>query len=164
MTTRFIPSDYSKVLILPAVASLAAPTRSEINAGTILCSPGNTTVNGLIAINGLETQPSDVAGPDANSRVDKMYPGRKTLPTATLEFWDNSTGTSAIRTALAEDTVGYLVIMKYGDVAARRCETWPGRVSNLSDSMVSNANELARFIVSWVVTDEPAKNAVIPAA
>lgn len=163
MTTRFIPSNYSKVLILPAVSSLAAPTRSEINAGTILCSPGNTTVNGLIAINGLETQPNDIAGPDANSLEDKMYKGRKTLPTATLEFWDNSTGTSSIRTALAEDTTGYLVIMKYGDVEARRCETWPGRVSNVTDSQITNANELARFVVSWVVTGSPSKTAVIPA-
>lgn len=165
MADRFIPSDYAVVVIAPTVADLSAPTRSEINAGTVLASPDmGDEILGLEAIAGLERQEQTVTGADVNSRVDKKYPGRQQLPDATLTFFDADDGSGAIRTALAEGTTGVLIIMKYGDVAGRRCECWPGRVSTVNDSQITSANELAKFVATWVVNAEPNTDAVIPAA
>jgi len=163
VTTPFIVSGVFKGVLAPAVASLAGPTRAEIAAGTIFASAGNTMGTGLVSIAGLETQPQDIAGPDVNSRVDKMYKGRKTLPTATIQFKDTADGSGALKAAFAEDVAGFVILMHYGDVAARNCEVWPGRVTDVNRSQVTSANELAMWTVSWVCTEEPEKDAVIPA-
>lgn len=165
MGTRFIVSGVAKVVFAPAVATLAAPSRVEITAGTVLASPSlSTTVMGLESISGLELQEQPVVGADVNSVVDKKYKGRKSLPDAVLTFFDDSDGGGAIRTAVAPDTSGYLIVMKYGDVATERCEVWPGRFTTLNDSQVSSANELAKFMATFVVDNAPSQNAVIPAA
>ncbi len=165
MGTRFIPSEVAKVVFAPAVSSLAAPSRAEITAGTVLASPSNsTTVMGLESITGLELQEQPVVGPDVNSKVDKKYTGRKSLPDAVLTFYDDSDGGGSIRTALAAGTAGYLIIMPYGDTAGERCEVWPGRVATVNNTQISAANELTKFMATFVVDNAPSQVAVIPAA
>ena len=44
---RFRPNNKAKVVFAPAVANLAAPTTAEINAGTVLCTPGTYAADGL---------------------------------------------------------------------------------------------------------------------
>ena len=71
---------------------------------------------------------------------------------------------TTVRPALAEGTAGYMIRMPEGDVPTDRCEVWPVRVSALNDSAITSANEAKTFMVTFAVTSEPNKNAVIPAA
>lgn len=160
---RHMKAGTARVIFAPAVASLAAPTRAEITAGTVLAEPGTTVVVGMKEMNGWETSPSDIAVPDVNTTFDGTIPGRKAASSPSVTFYDD-TAASTIRTAQAEGTAGYMIIMPYGDTEAKRCEVWPCRVSALNDSQVTNANEAATFTAMYATTGEPDKAAAIPAA
>jgi len=158
---RFHPSNKTKVVIAPAVASLAAPSGPEITAGTVLTVAASTTLAGLVEMSGFETAPSDISVPDVGTSFDGMIPGRRAASAASMTFYDDD-ASSTIRTALAEGTVGYIIIMPYGQTAGRRCEVWPVRVSAVNDSQITSANEAKKFVVSMSVTADPSKVAVVP--
>lgn len=159
---RFHPSNKTKVVFAPAVASLAAPSRAEITAGTVLTVAAGTTVAGLVEMAGFETAASDITVPDVATDYDATIPGRKQASNASLTFYDDD-ASATVRTALAENTAGYVIIMPYGDVPTKRCEVWPVRVSALNDSQITSANEAKKFMVNVSITASPNKNAVIPA-
>jgi len=159
---RYHSSNKAKVVFAPAVSSLAAPTRVEIAAGTVLTVAGSTAAAGLIEDSGFETTPSDITVPDVGTDFDGTIPGRQAASSASLKFYDDD-ATSTIRTALAEGTAGYIIRMPYGDVEAKRCEVWPVRVSALNDSAITSANEAKTFMVTLATTSEPSKVAVVPA-
>lgn len=163
MSERYIPSGVSKVVVAPAVANLAAPTRSEINAGTVLSAPGVDQTDGLIALEGFESESSNITTPDVSSDFDTTIPGRESASDGKISCYDPDDGVSAKRTALAEGTVAVVIIMKNGDVAGRRCQCWPIRVSALNDSQVNADNSAATWTAAVTFPRRPRKDAVVPA-
>lgn len=159
---RFHPSNKSKVVFAPAVASLSAPSRAEITAGTVLTVAGSTTLAGLKEMSGWETAASDITVPDVGTDHDGVIPGRTSTSTATMTFYDDD-ASSTIRTACAEDTTGYIILFPYGDSTGVRVETWPVRVSTLNDSQITSANEAKTFTVTFSVTSKPNKSGTCPA-
>lgn len=152
-----------KVVFAPAVASLAAPTRAEINAGVVLVNPGVYQDDGLVTMAGFETAPAFIDVPDAATDTTPRIPGRKGSVDASLTFYETNTGISPNRAALAEGTSGYLIRMPYGDVATRRAEVWPITTGAVNTSQLDNGNDAGTFTVNVAVTAPPVKNAVIPA-
>lgn len=152
-----------KVVFAPAVASLAAPTRSEIDNGVVLVNPGVYQDDGLVTMTGFETAPAFIDVPDAATDTTPRIPGRKGSVDASLTFYETNTGTSPNRTALAEGTSGFLIRMPYGDVATRRAEVWPITTGAVNTSQLDNGNDAGTFTVNVAVTAPPEKNAVIPA-
>lgn len=159
---RFFPSAKSKVVFAPAVANLAAPSGAEITAGTVLTVPASTVAAGLIALDNWETDGANIEVPDVASTFDKTIPGRSSAKEPSAAFYDDDAASVAIRTALAEGTAGFMIIMKMGQTTGRRCEVWPCRVNTLNDSQVHNKNEAAQFSATFAITDAPNKNAVVP--
>lgn len=163
MANRFIPSAVSKVVFAPSVSNLAAPSSGEISAGVALLTPGTSIVEGLKEMAGWETDSADVVVPDAATRFDNTIPGRTSAKSPTTLHYSDETGApGTIRTALAEGTAGYMIIMKQGQTTGRRCEVWPCRVSTIVDSPVNSGNEASMFTVKWTISASPNKTAVVP--
>lgn len=161
MGSRYIPSGNAKVVFAPSISSTSAPTVAEINAGTVLTVPGSTATAGLAEMSNWETAASNIEVPDVASTFDKTIPGRTKAGEPSISFYDDSAGTSTVRTALAEGTAGYMVIMRYGQTVGKRAEVYPCKVSALNDSQVNNKNEPAMFTAVFAITDTPNKNASI---
>lgn len=157
---KFIRRGTEKWVFTPTVASKAAPTRSEITAGTVLTVPGGAAT--LSATTGFTGEISQVPLPSMASLFTPSLPGEQTTGTPSLTFYDDTTVTT-IRTALADGTSGFIIRMSYGDVPTRRCSVWPIIVGGTNDSDATTANEPATFVVSIGITDPPEKNAVVPA-
>lgn len=151
-----------KVVFAPSVASLAAPSRAEINAGVVLVTPGVYAHEGLQEMGGFEAASTFIDVPDASTDFDGKIPGRKQAGDPTLTFYESDSG-SPIRTALAEGTQGYVIRMPYGDVATKRCEVYPVTVASTNTSQLTSGNDAATFEVAMAITANPNKQAVIPA-
>jgi hypothetical protein len=158
---RYFDRKTSRIVFAPSVASKAAPTRAEINAGTVLGEPGSAAAEAIAEVGGWLSRNNPIAVPDLNSDFDKTIPGTFSADNPTMTFYADKTA-RPIRTALAEGTFGYMICMWEGDVAARKCQVWPVRVAANND-MPSLGNEAHRFEVQFAPEDAPEKNAVVPA-
>jgi len=156
---RYKPSNKAKVVFAPAVASLAAPTQAEINAGTVLCTPGTFVAAGLRELQNFESSATFIDTPDAATDFDSKIPGRKQAGNPAMVFYDDD-ASSTIRTALAEGTAGYVIIMRYGQLAGKRAEVYPVTIAALNDSQVDSNNNASMFTVDCAITSTPNKNAV----
>lgn len=152
-----------KDVFCPSIASLAAPTRAEINAGVVLVSPGVYQHEGLSEMDGFEAASTFIDVPDASTDFDGKIPGRKQAGEPMLTFYESDSG-SPVRTALAEGTSGYVIRMPYGDVATKRCEVYPVTVASANTSQLTSGNDAATFAIAMAITAKPNKEAVIPAA
>lgn len=158
---RWIPDSKSKVTFCPGISNLAAPTSGELAAGTVLCTPGTYVNAGLKELAGFETTQEFKAMQDLSTRVDSKLAGRLSLPDASLTFFDDD-ASSTIRTALTEGTVGFLVLMPYGQTTGKRCEVWPVTIGSLNNSQLVAGSDPATFMVAVAVTSQPNKVAVLP--
>lgn len=152
-TGPFFRRGVTKLIACPVIATPAAPSRSELTAGTVL--------TGITAISGLSITNSPVDTPDLDSSFTSNIPGEDKAGSTSLTFKDkrNSESTS-IRTALAKATSLYLVYMPYGDVPTQRCEVWTVTSTGVND--VVDMSKFAEFQVGFGVTAPPVQNAVIP--
>lgn len=151
---KFNRRGKSRLYFLPAVASLTAPTRVEITAGTRLDTQ-------LGAIDGFNFQGSRIPAPVLSDIFTSQIVGEDTVGEPTLTFHDDD-ASSTIRTALAKGTVGYLLRMPYGDVATKRAEVWHVEIQSVNDEWTVT-NETAKFTVGIAVLNPPTLNAVVPA-
>lgn len=158
---RYIPDGNTKVVFAPAVANLAAPTSGEITAGTVLCLPGASTIAALKEMAGFETNQDFKVMQDVANKIDTKIPGRQTLPDASMTFFDDN-ASSTVRTAVAEGTVGFLIIMPYGQVTGKRGQVWPVTIGALNDSQITSGGDPATFMVAVAITGAPNKSAVLP--
>jgi len=123
-STRYFLPGTTKVLILPAVASLAVgPTRAEINAGL--------DVSGEVAaISGWSITSENMATPDLGKRFNSQVTGRLTAADSSLTFWADKTGAD-IRDSLVLDQSTYVVFLDGGDVTGSTMDTYKSVVSSV---------------------------------
>lgn len=150
----YIRKGVSDFKFVATIASAAAPTVAELNAGVDLTEQ-------ISDISGMEFENQPVPKPNLASTFTSTVPGEDSASEPVLTFYDDDT-THTIRTALAKGTTGYLVQMPYGQTATKRCEVWPVKVAGVND-LWTVANELAMFKVKFGVTDPPTQNAVVTA-
>lgn len=150
---KFFRRGVSKIRFLPAVANTAAPTSGEISAGTDLTAS-------IAGIGGFQLSNSPIPVPDLATVFTAQINGEDTVADSTLTLNDDDT-TTAIRTALAKGTSGFILLQPYGTTAAKRCEVWPVKVTGYNDEWsLDNAN--AKSEVGFAVTAVPTQNAVNP--
>lgn len=159
---RYAVSGTAKVLFCPAITSLAAPTRAELTAGLALNTPGTAVAAGLVEMTNFESRSTFIDVPDAATDFTSKIPGRKEAGNPSMAFYDDD-ASATIRTALAEDTDGFIVVMHYGDVATKRAEVYPVTIGALNDTNPNSSSDAAKFVVDVAITAPPNKNAVIPA-
>ncbi len=162
MPGRYMYPGKAKVVFAPAVANPAAPTAPEISAGTVLTQPGSTVATGMKEMRNWETSAGTTPVPDVASTFDSTIPGRQSAGEPQIEFYDDDAASNAIRTALAEGTSGYVIIMPQGQTTGRRCEVWPVKVNTVNQNQVTNGADPATFTVTFAVPSAPTKTAVVP--
>lgn len=154
---RFMRKGTTKFYFVPTIAALAAPTVAEVTAGTHL-SPQMAEVNGFTFSN------SPIQTPDMNSRFVSQIPGEDSTDESSIVFYEDKS-TNPIRTALAKDTNGFIVIFSGGlagatPAASDKCEVWPVTVSSNARRYTAD-NSAAQYEVKFATTSPPEQNATV---
>lgn len=151
---KFFRRGVSEIFFLPSVASVSAPTRAEITAGTELTPE-------VAAISGFQLTNTPIPTPNLADVFTPQITGEDTIADSSLTFNDDDTST-AVRSALAKGNAGYLLFMPYGDVTAKRAEVWPVVSTGYNDEW-SVDNTPAKAMAGFAVTAVPTQDAVVPA-
>jgi len=123
-STRYFLPGTTKVLILPAVASMVTgPTRPNINAGLDVSDE-------IAAIGGWMVNSANTDTPDLGRRFVSQVSGRLTAADSSLTFWSDVTGTD-IRDELTIDMETYVVFLDGGDVAGSPMDVYKVKVSSV---------------------------------
>lgn len=152
-TGPFFRRGVTKFVACPIVANLAAPTRAEITAGTVL--------TGITNVSGFSISRSFVDTPDLDDDFTSNIAGERKAGESALTFKDKRAASEEIRDALAEGTTFVMVYMPYGDIPTERCECWPVVSGGVNDQI--DLSSFAAFQVGFATPDPPVQNAVIPA-
>jgi hypothetical protein len=151
--TKFYRRGVTKLWFLPAVASVTAgPTSIEVTAGADI-TPG------LSGLTGFSSNPSKIPTPDADIDFTGNIPGEITPADSALTYYEDKLAT-AIRTALADGTAGFVCIFPQGKVTGRRVETWPVRLGEWNSGLDMTGNVAATQVIDVAVTGKPGKNGV----
>ncbi len=150
-----------RVSYVPSIADIAAPTVTELTAGTALeC---------LLTADGLKPSSDEdtVAVPKLCQTINAKAPGRTTYGfDLTFVRQDDPTDDVAW-TTLLRGTEGYLVI-RYGLAhgtawtAAQKVEVYPGKVGERRPQQ-PEANGATTFMSTWYVSDQPELDGVVAA-
>lgn len=148
---RFMRKGRTKIFFVPTIASLAAPTAVEVNAGT------QVDVQ-LAEINGFNFANTAIDTPDMATSFVSKIPGEDTVGDSNMSFYELTT-TNPISTALAKGSVGYIVIFPGGlagaiPAAADKAEVWPTIVASNS-KQYTVGNEAAKYQVVFTNTAAP---------
>ncbi|MFC8658451.1 hypothetical protein ACFUCT_25090 [Streptomyces parvus] len=153
-SVRYYRRGITRVLWVPTIASLAAPTRAEIDAGTAL--EGETG-----AMEGWQTTSETFPTPALGSRFTPVVGGAITAADSSLTFWA-SKDADDVRTLLIREATGYIVWMDEGDVPAQTMDVYPVTVT--SQAKVRELDSAAQIMCQFAITSEPQENVAIPAA
>ncbi|MET8826523.1 hypothetical protein ABZX40_28350 [Streptomyces sp. NPDC004610] len=151
---RYYRRGTTKVLWVPAIASISAPTRPEINAGTALEGEAG-------AMAGWQTTSATVPTAALGSRFTPTVPGEITASESSLTFWASRDGDD-VRTLLSREEEGFIVWMDEGDVPGQTMDVYPVQVT--SQAKVRELDSAAQIMCQFAITSEPSENVTIPAA
>lgn len=150
---RYFPPGTRAVYWVPAIASISAPTRAELDAGTDLTGE-------IAAMAGFAVSSATVSTPDLRTRFAPDIPGQITATGSSITLYMSEDSTD-VRELMPRDTAGFVVILWEGDVAGRKMDVYPVTVTaQPKDASVTNA---AQITVDFAVTAEPAENVTVPA-
>jgi hypothetical protein len=151
-STRYSPIGITKVYFCSAIANKLAPTRGELNAGTDLTGE-------VSDIGGWQPTSASVDTPDLLNRFVGSVPGRITADESSLTFYRSSNSVD-VRGLLPRDTVGFVVFLDEGDVAARKMDVFPITVASAPKDR--SMEEAGRIVVNFKISSTPAENVAIP--
>jgi hypothetical protein len=154
-----VVDGFTRVAYVPTIASQAAPTTTELNAGILLQSV--MTPDGLT---GFEPSTADVDNSALNSTFDTKTIGRDSFSGTKLIFKKQS-GTDTVYNTLTRGTAGYIVVRRYIDNAtawasSQVVEVYPvifGQTRNLAPT----ANTVTKWEVDTKITSSPSIRAAV---
>lgn len=154
-STRYINPGTTLCYYLPAIASASlVPTRPEMDAGTNLSRE-------ISDISGWTVASNVVDAPDLATTFTGQIPGRTSAPSSSISFYASST-TVDVRALLPRGTTGYIMWLDGGDVAGRKADVFPIRVTS-NGKPRGTGEESAKIVVECAVATQPAENVTIPA-
>lgn len=152
LATRYFQPGTTKVIVIPALASLSAgATRAEINAGTDVSGD-------VAAINGFTITSNQIDTPDLGTRFTKRVPGRLVADDSSIQFYASVDGAD-IRTILSRDQNTFIGIMDGGDTAGRKADYF--QVTVASVGKVRDLEDSPRLTVTFTIRDY-GENKTIP--
>ena len=152
---RYYQRGVTRFFFLPVIAKDGVPTRPELTAGTDLS-------DFISDIEGWQLANSPIETPDLGSEFTSSIPGEDKADASSLTFYDDK-ASELLETLLAKDTVGYVVILRKGDVPTRKTlDSFPIRVGSRATAYTT-ATEPAKFKVSFNITSKPTLDAAVPA-
>src|SRR5690349_19847070 len=111
---RFFRPGTTKCYWVPSISNKAAPTRSELNAGSDFSKD-------VADISGWMVTGAKIDTPDLNSRFVSNIPGLTSAGDSSITFYASDTG-SDVRALMPRDASGFIVWMDGGDVAGRKMD------------------------------------------
>ncbi|MFB7359668.1 phage tail tube protein [Streptomyces gardneri] len=154
---RFSRKGITKVLFLETIAaSTFLPTRAELTGATKLTKE-------IAEFEGFNLENEEIETPDLESTFNSKIPGNDSAADSSLTFYEDD-ASSTLEEALAKGTVGFIVVLRKGDVpASKSMDVWPIRVASKS-SAITIDNEAAKWTARFSITDTPVLDAAVPAA
>ncbi|WJV48902.1 hypothetical protein [Streptomyces flavofungini] len=133
------------------------PTRAELAAANA------TDLSGTISdVEGWSLENTPIDTPDMGSTFATSIPGEDKADNSSLTFYEDKV-TDTVETLLSKGVVGFIVILRKGDVpASKSLDVFPVRVGSRSASY-STGSEPAKFKVTFGITEEPTLDAAVPA-
>lgn len=153
--TRFTSRGSTRAYWLTTVANPAAPSRSELNAGTDLSRE-------LADWDGWSEEPELLSAPDLANRRTRQVVGPIEPGSPTITMYMSKTGTDA-RSLMAEGATGYMVFMDGGDVAGQKMDLYPVTVSAVVKQRSATGSDVDTLLHSFAITGDPQLNLAIPA-
>jgi hypothetical protein len=156
---RYFRRGTTKIYFATTVAAASAPSVADMAAATELSCEASE-------INGFQFSNNPIDVPDMCSTFVKNIPGEDTADTSSLTFYEDDT-TNPIKTLLAKGTEGFVVFFPYGiggadPIAGDEAEVWPVSVASNTREW-SAANDPARYMVEFTITDVPDQDVLIVA-
>jgi hypothetical protein len=150
-----------RVMFVPTIANIAAPTVAEINAGTRISSV--MTADGLI---GFEAETADVDNSSIESTFDTKTIGRASYTGTMFRLKKQKAGEpDPVYDLLVRGTEGYAVIRR--DIPAdtavaadQPVEVYPGIVGEIR-LLPPEPNSTRKYEVPWKISAEPDLRAVV---
>lgn len=150
----------TRVSWVPAISNIAAPTTTELNAGTLLQS--FITGDGLM---GFEASTAEVNTTALASTFDTKTIGRDSFSGTALRLKKQTYGSDTVFTTLTRGTSGYIVIRRgitetTAWATSQNVETYPvtcGQTKYLNPE----ANSVQRYEVPMPITSAPNLRAVV---
>jgi hypothetical protein len=152
-SVRYYRQGISKVLWVPTIATLAAPSRAEINAGIDL-SPE------ISATSGWEVTGNTEATNALGSRFTGKVPSNTEAGDSSLTFYADATSVD-VRTVLLRGDFGNIVWMDEGDVVNYLMDIFPVQVTGVPKQR--DVTSVAGIMVNFATLREPSENIAIPA-
>ncbi|MFI8085932.1 hypothetical protein ACIF6L_34720 [Kitasatospora sp. NPDC086009] len=154
---KFSRRGTSVFLFLPTiVATTMVPTRPELVAGTNLSAA-------ISEMDGWTTENQAIETPDMSDDYDSSIPGSDKAADSSFTFYEDNT-TSVLEELLKKGTVGYVVILRKGDIPTNKSmDIFKVRVGSQSPAFSAD-NEAAKFTVNFSITQRPVQGAAVPAA
>ncbi|WP_225102221.1 hypothetical protein [Streptomyces sp. CoH27] len=161
MTTqqRFMRRGITKFFFLKTIAATNnVPSRTE------LAATNATDLSGFISdVAGWSLANSPIDTPDMGSTLTTNIPGEDKADSSSLTFYEDQ-AVETIETLLSKGVVGYIVIMRKGDVPqSKSMDVFPVRVAGRAPAY-SAGNDPAKFTVTFAIAGQPTLDAAIPAA
>lgn len=156
VTDRYVAPETTKTYLVDSIASISAPTRVELDAGTDLTAE-------IATATGWATAAANVAVPDGGTLFTAQIPGRVTPEDATIAFYA-SLDTQDVRTVIARGDTTHIVLLYGGDVEGQHMDVWPVKVRSVSKPIDYAASGAMMVNIQFSPTAEPAEDVLIPAA
>lgn len=155
-SNRYIDAGVTEIVYLPACANPGAPTRAEINAGTVLSTE-------VASAAGWQLQGAEVETPDLGSTFNSKIPGKTSVDDSSLTFYADLAGAD-VRALLPRGTTGFILIADGGDVPGNKADNFPIRVRSVGKARTVEGTSAKVLTVSFSITAEPSEDVTIPAA
>ncbi len=153
-TSRYIAPEVTKTYWVPTVATLASPTREELDAGTDLSAE-------IAGATGWEVSADRVAVPDQGSRFTGRISGRVNPGDAQIVFYADQQ-TADVRDLLARGDLGNIFIADGGDVTGQKARLFAVEVSAVTPTTDVAGTEASRIMVDFSIT-AVAEEVTVPA-
>jgi hypothetical protein len=153
-TTRYIHAGQTAIYWVQTIATIAWPTRPEIDAGIDLTRQVAAVIGWRAS---RRTRPVLVYGVDFEAQLE----GLRYVDDSRLVFYGHRTGPGVVQT-IPEGSVGHIVMVYGGDAAGHPMDVWPVRVAGYGRGIELN-EEPARVDAQYVIFKAPALDLLAPA-
>lgn len=154
---RFMRKGVTKIWFVPTIASLSAPTATEINGGTKLDPQ-------LDEINGFNYTNNPIESRDMSTAFVGNVPGEDSVADSNMTFHEDKV-TNPIKTALAKGVNGNIVIAYAGTAgsnaaAGDKVDVWPVTVASTSRAYTTG-NETAKYQTVFAPLTPPSEEKAV---
>jgi hypothetical protein len=153
-STRYFARGVSKIYVVTTVATLSAPSRAELNAGT--------DVSGEVAeIAGWQVTGGEIETPDLGTVFTSKIPGATSIDDSSFTCYADVAQVD-IRAVLPRGTATNVYLLYGGDVAGRKMDGFKTRVRSVGKP-ISVGDDAGMVQIQFSILTTPAESITIPA-